>query len=281
MSGVYLVFFEPSKLKSKDQNLFVSAATWSDPPFIHVDMAFHPSQVSDENARFDENRPKVQYITATTITRNSEGVNYGYRPFYRDGYCWMKVPCTKEQFNYMLTNAESIIEDGAPKTYFSYSSFLRCGLGCPSRRPDEGTRGWFCSQYLTTLLQSAGLIDGDINPSSVSATQLYRICIDIPGAVSCSSPIIGHGGDSGAVEAYNRGMGDYVMPIEEEMELIQEIKPCRRPYRRSGGMSMNSYGNMGSGSVLLAGNSQSVKIHIYKKPKTSADLSIISDAGFI
>lgn len=196
-TGFYLAIFEPSQLKSKD--ILVRLAYLIHGPFIHADIVFHPDDIMNAKqclthaSTITTERRKVDEILGTTITRNSNGITMGWRRYRKPGYYWLFIPCTAQQLLHMERMACAFVEDDAPSTSFSLMGFIRCGVRCPERRPTEDTRSFFCSQYLATIMQNAGLLNPDLNPSSISVTELFIICMEqIPGCWPAENPMMIH-----------------------------------------------------------------------------------------
>ena len=191
-TGIYLALFEPSQLEKEKKNFIVKFTHYFYGPFVHADVCIHPVDLLEAKGATIQGDREAEEMLHTTITKDSEGIVMGWKGYSRKGYYWVYLPCTTEQLLKVDEMSKAFVKDNAPKTYFNWKGFVRLGLRCPQGRPTEHTRGYFCSQYLCTLLQKAGILKDDFNPSAQSVTDLYVLCMEqVEGVKSVDRPFPG------------------------------------------------------------------------------------------
>jgi hypothetical protein len=214
---VYIALLDARDVPERDY--FLKAAYVFRGPFVHADLCFS-DQGGDRSC-----------ISSTSITRRTDGISFGDRTMEGRRYHWLHIPCTRKNVDTMRDAARAFTDEGAPPTHFSAMAFARAATCCPAPRPGPHTTGWFCSQYITAVLQLTGLVDPDVNPSQVSVTELYELCRSVPGATCCRSPVHAGGGDDDwtADQVYNEFKQLCASP-EQRTEPKEHSKRRRRRY---------------------------------------------------
>lgn len=182
--AVYVVFFAPPRFITATQLL----SYYYFAPFVHVELAWNPFPLiatgRDKSMSIQEARSVPNtHMRFTTITGELGKVVTGFRKFGSNGYCWVRIMVSTEQF--VALNNTALHMDGRDDTYFSWVSFMRCGTPFPCAKPTIEQRSWFCSQLITFLLQRIGVFGVGLNASSVHPTELFLMLMALP--LGCES----------------------------------------------------------------------------------------------
>lgn len=188
--SIYIILSRTGTLLSK------SIVKFGNMEYPHASLSLDPSLT--EMYSFGRIYPKFPLWGGFVV----ENIYKGVYSNFKDSECIvMKIPVSRIQFERICLELNSFMKN-KDKYHYNFVGLLGVKMGVPIPRK----RAYFCSQFISSIIQKGGLLRTQENPSLISPDQLR----EIPGAVTVYQ---------GLTRNYNRQSWDYLR--DEKLYLLE------------------------------------------------------------
>ena len=162
--NIYIALYSKSKDNAKREFDFTQfASNLLTGPFTHVQLCLGE-------------RTGNGTVWALNLTRNLHYITFAEFDMRKEGYSYLRLPVTSEQYRKLKRLSEDMAK---LKGHFCIKEFY--GLNCLCREPcNKNKKQWFCSQLIVWVLQEVGILGKHVNPTSMSCTDIYLLCRQLP-----------------------------------------------------------------------------------------------------